>query len=342
MNPVRSAVAFALCASGSVIFVSLLEGTLLGERALRYGDSTFLQRPYTDNISTILDFAIFDPLAIYFMLNASRAISKSYAHFRKGTEQALIHRSALALVSAVVGLSAMWFYFDGFVGSTIFTESFAMGPDGRAKVSLTGWVIFAATSFFLALTTYVSIEYGRYVLFVSTLKADNLGFNLPPSPSEDVSIAIKPCVYAAYFLFVVFIIIAIFVIRDFLQLGLHESRRVWVFIPYILACLTTFLPFWHLHRLMRELKERIIAANNRVIEEDLRRKPARSGCTDRFDAIDPRKLIDAAGRIEQLQDFYRSINVWPASARAFLLPNMSIVVSVVTVGMKLVDSLKAP
>lgn len=343
MNPARWAIAFALGASGFAILASLLEGTLLAERVLRYGDATFLQRPYRDNISTILDFAIFDPLAIYFMLEAGRGFRKSYARFRKDLEQPLFHRRALVLVSMVVGISAMWFYFNGYIGSTIFTESFAVGPEGRAKVSFTGWTIFAATSTFLSLTTYMAIEYGRYVLFVRTLRAEDLGFNLPPNPSENVSIAIKPCMHAANFLLVIFVIIAIFVIRDFLQLGLHESRRVWLLIPYILACLTTFLPFWHLHRLMQEQKERIIEANNAVIEKELRRKPdAGTDSVERFYAIDPRKLIAAVDRIEKLQDFYKSINVWPASASALLLPNMSIVISIVTLGMKFVDSVKGP
>jgi hypothetical protein len=236
----------------------------------------------------------------------------------------------------------MWFYFKGYVGSTIFTESFTIGSDGRATVSLAGWVIFAATSIFLSLTIYMAIEYGRYVLFIRTLKAEDLGFNLPPNPSENVSIAIKPCVHAAYFLFVIFVIMAIFIIRDFLQLGLHESRRVGLLLPYILACLTTFLPFWHLHRLMQEQKERIIKVNNKVMEDELRRKPqtGTTGSAERFDAIDPRKLIDAVGEIEKMQDFYKSINVWPVSARALLLPNVSIVISVVTLGLKLADSMK--
>lgn len=344
MNPARCAIAFALAASGLVILASLLEGTLLTENVLRYGDAIFLQRPYKNNISTILDFAIFDPLAIYFMLEAGRGFRRSYARFDKDIELPRFHRRALALVSVVVGISTMWFYFKGYIGSTIFTESFAVGPDGRAQVSLTGWTIFAATSAFLSLTTYMALEYGRYVLFVRTLRAEDLGFNLPPNPSENVSIAIKPCVHAAYFLLVIFVILAGFIIRDFLQLGLHESRRVWLLLPYILACLTTFLPFWHLHRLMQDQKERIIRANNEVIEEELRRKPdsGATGSAERFDAIDPRKLIDAVGRIEKLQDFYKSINVWPASARALLLPNLSIVISIVTLGTKLVDSVKGP
>ncbi len=344
MSPARCAIAFALSASGLVILASLLEGTLLAEKVVRYGEATFLQRPYRDNISTILDFAIFDPLAIYFMLEAGRGFRKSYAHFGENLEQPLFHKRALALVSVIVGVSAMWFYFKGYIGSTIFTESFEVGPDGRAKVSLTGWIIFAVTSTFLSFTTYMAIEYGRYVLFIRTLKAEDLGFNLPPNPSENASIAIKPCVNAAYFLLVIFAIIAVFIIRDFLQLGLHESRRVWLLLPYVLACLTTFLPFWHLHRLMQEQKERIIKANNNVIEEELWRKPdsAGTGSAQRFNEIDPYKLMDAVGRIEKLQDFYKSINVWPASARALLLPNMSIVISIVTLGMKLVDSAKTP
>lgn len=334
--------AFGLVASATVVAASLFEGTLLRERIVGTGANSFAQHPYIHNVSTILDFALLDPLAIYFMLKARESFKNSYTHFRKPGDLAVYHKIGLALTAVALGISAMWLYYQGYIGSTVFTEAFFMDASGRAAVSLTGWVIFVATSAFLSLLAFVTFEYGNYVFFVRRLGPEDLKFGLPPNPGRDIEIAIKPCVYAMYVLVVLFIILAIIVVRDFWQLGFHESRRTWLLAPYLLVCLVTFLPFWHLHRVMSAQKKQIIDANNSLIEVKLRpshsRNPRKS--SDASIPIDPQKLIESLDQMSKLQTFYKSITVWPSNASDLLLPNLSAIISIVALGLKVIDSMR--
>jgi hypothetical protein len=223
------------------------------------------------------------------------------------------------------------------------TEAFIANQDGRVKVTVTGWIIFVITSGFLSFLVYMTFEFGNYILFVRRLTVKDFEFCLPPRVSVDISIAVRPCVYATYVLLTLFIILAIFVIRDFWQLGLEASRRIWLLAPYILACSVAFLPFFHLHRIMAAQKQEIIAANNRLIEQDIRLAdaPRAKGGTDiQYLNIDHRKLLHSVDSIEKLQKFYQSIRVWPSDTTTLFLPNMSILVSVATLTFKVIDSVK--
>jgi hypothetical protein len=330
---------FGILASTLVASASWLEGTLATERLIQVGRVTFAQRPYVQNVSTILDFAVFDPLAIWFIVKAKNGFGLSYVHFQKSATLPPYHRAGIALIAAVLSVSAMWFYYKGFVGGTVFTEAFAPGPNGKAEVSTVGWLIFGVTATFLYLIATSVAEYGNYLLFVRRIGPSDIRFSLPPFVSADVEIAIGPCVYVAYALAVLFVVLALFVIRDFWQLGLHRSRRVWLFAPYLAISLVTFLPFWHLHRVMSEQKRELIDANNGVIERAIKIDTRRHG-----EPVDARALIDSVDRIERLQVFYKMIPVWPSNSRTLFIPNLSLAVSGVTLVLKIIDSMgiKAP
>jgi hypothetical protein len=341
-TPVQMALAFAVLASGLVAAASLLEGTLLDEKTLRVGAQVYVQHPYVANLSTILDFALFNPIAIYFLWDARQGFKRAYAHFEKDGGLPQVHQAALPFVSAVVGLSTMWFYYDGFVGGHVFTEAFVPDSAGRAVISLTGYLIFVATALFLALLFYAIIQFGAYAVFVRSLGPKDFKFCLPPQVSREIEIAVRPCISATYVLTAIFGILVIFVIRDYWQLGLHRSTRIWLLAPYLLTCLVAFLPFWHLHRIMAEQKSQLIEVNNCVLERDV--LPSSDlethRAAERFFSIDPHRLIASVDRIQRLQLFYASIRVWPTRPGALFLPNMSVLVSGVTLTLKLVESFR--
>lgn len=234
------ALAYGIMASAIVVGTSFLDGTLYSERTVHYGSAAFIQYPYIYNVSTILDFAVFNPIAIFFLLKARSGFSLAFRHFKKGGAMSPFNQFGIIFVSIVVGFSAMWFYFQGFVGRTFFLESFAVGPEGTAVITFTGWAIFVFTSVFISLVVLVTIEVGNYVLFVRSLKDDDFRFALPPNVSEDIRIAVTPCIYAMYILATLFIVLSVFIFRDFYQFDIRESRRVWLFAPYVISCLVAF------------------------------------------------------------------------------------------------------
>lgn len=320
--------------------VSFFEGSLYYERTVNYNGVSLIQLPYICNNSTILDFLIFNPLAIFFLIKAKVGLARSYQHFNGGRAMSPYNQAGITIMSIAVGFSAMWFYFQGFVGRTFYTESFVAGPDGTAIISLTGWAIFFFTALFMSFLFLVAFEYGNYLLFVRSLTTDKFRFTLPPNISEDIKIAIKPCLYATYVLVTLFFVLLFFIFRDFYQFQIRESRRVWLFGPYIIACLIAFLPFWHLHQVMSARKNEIINSNNDAIEKDITNfDGAEIGSNKK---INPQKLALAVNKIEKFQLFYKSIPVWPTSANALLIPNMSVVFSAITLGYKIVSAFYMP
>lgn len=336
-NPRSLAIAYGILASTIAGGVSFLDGTLYGERTIHYGGATFTQYPYIYNVSTILDFALLNPIAICFLLKARSGFVRAFHHFKKGEPMSQFNKVGVIFVSIAVGFSAMWFYFQGFVGKTFFTESFAIGSTGTAVITCTGWAIFVFTSVFISLVVLATIEFGNYVLFIRNLGTDDFRFSLPPGVSEDIRIAVIPCTYVAYVLATLFVVLSVFIFRDFYQFDIRESRRVWLFAPYVIACLVAFLPFWHLHQVMTARKDTIIETSNSAIERDI----SDSGDAAHGAGIDPQKLTQAVDKIDKLQSFYGSIPVWPVSAKTLALPNLSFLVSSMTLLYKIAETFHA-
>ena len=339
LEPYMGAMAFGVFASAIAAGISFFDGTLVNEKVINHAGNAFIQYPYIRNISTIFDFAIFDPIAIFFLLNARRGFKTAFQHFEKNDAFTPFHQVAIILVSIILGLAAMWFYFKGLIDRNIYTESFAPGANDRTIITTAGWAIFIFTSAFIALVALVTIEFGNYILFVRQLGVDRFRFTLPPNISADIKIAASPCVHAAYVLATLFFTLAIFVIQDAYQFDIRESRRVWLLAPYVIACIITFLPFWHLHKVMSERKKIIIDNNNEAIEKDITTTDRDS--LEAWAQIDPNKLSQFIDKIRDLQSFYDIIPVWPVSVRVLFVPNLSFVISVVTLLYKLANTLYA-
>jgi hypothetical protein len=332
------ALSYGIVASTIVAACSFFQGTLYLDKVVNVGGKIVAQHPYIENVSSILDFAFLNPIAIYFLLSAKNGFEDAYSRFRAGRRTSLFDRVGLATVSIAVGISAMWFYFRGFLRSKFFTEAFEPTSTGVVTISITGWAIFAATAIFISLVAFMTIEFGNYILFVRHLDTRDFRFRLPPNVSDDVKAAVTPCINVAYVLATLFAILVIFIFRDFVQFEIRQSWRVWLFAPYILACLITFLPFWHLHNVMAKQRSEIIQANNSVIEEEMW---AQDDATAHGQKIDPKKLIVSVDKIERLQLFYNSIPIWPTRADALLIPNISVAISLATLAYKIFDSVKA-
>ena len=330
----RIALVYALLASILVVATSLYEGTFWNEKKHFFDNVEYVQHSYRNNTSTIIDFALLNPLAIYFILLSLAGFKKAYAHFQRGGELPLYHKYGSIVLSAAVGISTMWFYYSGFIGQTFFTAAFEPDAQGVAFVSMTGWLIFIFTSAVIALLFYSGIEFGNYVLFVRRLTQSDVEFRLPPTVSIDIRTAVTPCVQASYVLTTLFVMILVFVFRDFVQFQIHHSNRLWLLAPYILMCLVLFLPFRHLHRLMKENKEQIVEQNNLEIEKSI----GMNG--ENASSIDSSKLIKSIDNIGKLQVFYNTIPVWPTRGDVMLLPNISFGLSVLTIMYKIIDALR--
>lgn len=328
LKPWKVATIYAFIATGVTVAFSVYEGTFWRPVVHKIASVDVIQHPYIQNFSTIADFAVLNPLAIYFLLNANLGYQDTFRHFGKGGDVATFHKAGLAVVAAVVGFSTMRFYFDGFVGETFFTAAFEPSLDTGAVISYTGWAIFWFTAVPIALLTYSLFTFSNYVFFLLHLKHSDFEFRLPPAVSSDFKIAIAPCVQSSYMLTTLFVILAIFILRDFIQYNIEESRRIWLLVPYILACIVLFIPFAHLHRLMKQKRDEVIDQGNTPLEIDL---GIQSTNGDHTKDLNNTKLMNSIDQIQKLQSFYASIPTWPTGGNAILLPNISFLLSVLTI-----------
>lgn len=317
----------------TVIF-SAAEGTLVTEHRFTVGGEEVIQHQYAKNISTILDFALLNPLAIFFILKARAGYDEAFSHFKRDGGLSAYHKIGLAFVSVVVGVSSMWFYFSSFIGQDFYTEAFAPDGDAGARVTMTGWAIFTFTAPVIAIIAFAIFEFGNYLRFVITLDKNEFAFRLPPAMADDLKIAVRPCIYAAYVLFILFVVLGVFLIRDYLQYDIEESQRVWLLVPYIGACLIVFIPFYHLHQIMKSLRSGVVEGSTRIIEkrlglEELDHTFGRS--------VNGEELIQSVDEIHKLQAFHASIPTWPTTTGVVFLPNLSFVISVLALLYKLFE-----
>ncbi len=334
-EPWKLAIVYAILASGAAVSTSLYEGSFWEPLEIQLGGTRVVQQPYIQNFSTILDFALLNPIAIFFVLKANAGYRSSFEHFGLNGDIAIFHKVWLSLVAVVVACATMKFYFDGFVGQDFYSAAFAPTVSEGASITITGWIIFVFTSIFIAIIIYAIFEFSNYTFFVLRLEENKFSFRLPPSFSSDFKIAVAPCVHVYYLLTTLFVILVIFVLRDYIQLGIDESRRVWLLAPYILACIVVFVPFAHLHRIMKRLRDRVIEQSNAPIEQEI-------GLKDKLKIkdvnLDNTKLLNSIDKIQKLQSFYGSIPIWPASKNMLLIPNISFILSLFTILYKIIHS----
>jgi hypothetical protein len=337
ISPALVAILYGVLATSISIGISLNEGIFWVEKSVTVDGTTAIVYPFSQNTSTILDFALLDPLAIFFIFRARRLYKVSYAHFRKPAAITPFHAVGLSILSAAVGIAAMWFYFKAFIGGTFYTESFVPGPLGGAVISATGWAICIATIVALALLFYACAEFVAYLFFLLSLGQDDFTFRLPPTVGDDFKIAIAPCVEVAYVLTTLFAIICLFIFRDFYQFQITNSNRIWWLGPYMLVCAIVFIPFAHLHRLMKRQRDSMIEDGNQEIERNIW---ANSGDKIERSKLDTSKLIGSIDHIQKLQSFYATIPVWPMNLKDLFLPNASFIISFMTISYKIIDAMK--
>ena len=328
------AVTYGVLATLITLAFSAAEGTLWVEQRFSIKGEDVVQYPYVRNVSTILDFAVLNPLAIFFTLKAREGYQSAFSHFKKGGEIPAYHKFGLAFVSGMVGVSTMWFYFSSFIGQDFYTEAFAPNGDAGARVTITGWSIFVFTAPVIAIIAFAIFEFGNYLRFVIALDAKEFAFRLPPAMADDFKIAVKPCIYAAYILFILFVVLAVFLIRDYLQYDIEESQRIWLLAPYMCACLIVFIPFFHMHQIMKSLRSEVVEGSTRLIEKRL----GLQGLDHAFETnVDGEELIKSVDEIQKLQAFHASIPTWPTTSGAVFLPNLSFVISVLALLYKMFE-----
>ncbi|MCY7296267.1 hypothetical protein [Alteromonas sp. a30] len=333
LSPSSIAILYCLVASISVGLASYFEGTLIDDVKLIINEKEVIQYAYAKNHSTIINFLLLNPLAIYFLLKSQSGYAQSYRYFKHKWELPYYHSIGMVVISAIVGTGLMHFYYKGFIGGVFFTAAFEPNSQGKAEVSVTGALIFLWTSLYMSFLCFSSIIYGRYILFIRDRKVAEFGISLTKTVHRSISVAIAPCVYIMYALTTLFVVLCIFILRDYVQFNIDESRRIWLLAPYLLMGLCSALPFFHLHNVMTFQKTAILNKSTSEAEKRF----LDGAISPNWSSLDLDRVVSVAELIEKSTKFCDNLRVWPVHFQTLTIPNISFAISLLTLSYKIVS-----
>ncbi|UAA38704.1 hypothetical protein KIH87_18905 [Paraneptunicella aestuarii] len=332
-SPIFISLCYCLASSLSVVCSSFFEGTLLVDNLKVVNGINITQHAYVNNYSTIINFVLLNPLGIYFLLNAENGYKQSSIYFQNEMAFSKYHKLGLTVLSSMIGSSLMYFYFDGFIGGNFFTAAFEPDGDGKAVVSITGIFIFFWTALYMSFLFYNCIRYGQYILYIRERNIQEFGISLSTKVHRSIAIAIYPCVQVMYAITTIFLVMIIFMFRDYIQFEIDESRRVWLFAPYLLVGICSALPFFHLHKIMAAQKEVIVNKSANEVE----RRFLNNAVSTNWQSIKLDNILKAADSMDKTEKLSNILKVWPVQLKTLTMPNISFAISLFTLMYKLLS-----
>jgi hypothetical protein len=254
------------------LILSLTTSVLFAMRQGHLATSPDGVQPFARNYSTLVDFALLDPLVIFFVLRSMRAAQKL------GVREL----GWWAAVAGILGVLGMALYVHSFVdirpGETAHLD--ALIPKAEwSGVSGTGWVVFAWTALFIGLCFGGLISQAFYLRRLYRLPRLESYQPLHEDDAAGVRAEVQPAIDFLGAMFSCLLIFAMFYLQDHYINHMDASVRLQLgLFVYILIATPLFLtPCWKLHLLM--CKER----------EDMAR-----GVDRRFKQLWPRVLADSS------------------------------------------------
>ena len=309
------ALIFGFCATTSSVIAAYWEGRLFSVEYIKSsGGDVLTILPFDRNISTLLDFILLNPFVIYFLQRARiQQITVRKYLGAKNTPQ--YHQFGVLILSAVFGIYAMKFYVQG---SQFYDATMVPNVKGQITITVTGWIVYSWTALYIAGLIYAAIQHGAYVTCIVGLERKAIPYTpFHPDQAGGVRFMMDPSLSFGYAMTGLLLTFVVFILQD--RIYHIESNRLLGFVAYILIAAPFFgLPFYHLHRLMKEHRDDYLF-------EALDHVTPISVATERL--RDPKMLKEHVAAIENV-DKYRKIvlsfPVWPMPISLTLSPAGSI------------------
>ncbi|MDV7341513.1 hypothetical protein RYZ26_18025 [Terasakiella sp. A23] len=289
------------------------EGTLLDPVKISYQGRDLVLHPYIHNFSTLIDFALLNPLAIFFILRARRHRVTVSEKVSKSLGVSTYHYIGISILCALLAFMAMRFYVGGFLVGDYFSETIGLGPDNKPFITITGWIVFTWTWLFIAVLFWGCAEQGIHVFDIVRWNKDDIQYH--PFDSDEAGgqkFLMVPSLHFTYAMISVLMIFVVFYVQDSVA-QIEESNRLWGFGIYLLIVGPLFsIPFMKIHRLMYAHRKQILKKAYDVLDPK-----------DEKSADDPvNHYLKVAERYKALAE---SLPVWPLSWKNYGLPVASLV-----------------
>jgi hypothetical protein len=259
-SPFTAATTYAVLATGTSLLVAALERRLVGTTSIQWGQEQFVIRPFLSNFSTLLDFAILNPLVIYFLLRSRLIVVTEplLAVDNTPADRALQWFASLSCVALTIVL--MIAYSHSFVYGGFYDAVVSISDQGKCFITWTGYVVY----FWTGLMTYVvlmgAINQVSYVVRICRLRPADLFYDpMHEDGAAGLSVLAKPAIEMTIASLCLLTIGLVFWVYDRIMLDAPMTDRtasIGIFTAIVFPLFA--IPIARLHFVMRELRSGLL------------------------------------------------------------------------------------
>jgi hypothetical protein len=311
-SPLTAAATYGVLATGTSLIAAAFEQRLIGTTFVQWGHTQLEIHPLLSNFSTLLDFAILNPLVIYFLLRSRLiVVTEPLLAVRNSlADKALQWFASLSCVALTVVL--MIAYSHSFVYGDFFDAVVAISNQGECFVTVTGWVVY----FWTGLITYIvligAINQVSYVVRICRLRPADLFYDpMHEDGAAGLSMLAKPAIEVTKASLSLLMIGLVFWVYDRIMIGAPLTNRTVSIALFTAIVFPLFaVPIARLHFLMCELRGGLLRSMCGGEPRCLRHVGLFMGSGVR-DAQSIRRLAEEIEATEKLRNAILSFPTWP-------------------------------
>jgi hypothetical protein len=176
-SPLSAAVAYSFLATSTSLTAAAIEHRLVGNTQIYWGHEHLVVHPFLSNFSTILDFAVLNPLVIFFIFRSRQLVVAEPLLSGSDTSADRLLRWFASLACTVLAVVIMLSYSKSFLLGKFFDAIVAISDQGACFVTVTGWIVFFWTGLFTYIVLTGAINQVSYVVRVCRLRRDDLFYD---------------------------------------------------------------------------------------------------------------------------------------------------------------------
>lgn len=256
-TPASAATAYGMLASMTSFAAAAAERRLISGAEVYWGSQHLSVHPYLSNLSTILDFALLNPLAILFLLRSRKIIASDARLSQSDTRGDNILRWIVSLSSVVLAVLLMAAYSKSFLYGRFFDAIVTVSDDGHSFVTITGWVVFFWTGLFTYILISSALSQVTYVVRIARLQTADLPYDpLHEDGAAGLRILAAPAMEFTKASLVVLVIGVVFWVYDrIMTTAVLTDRAASIAIFTAIVFPLFAIPIARLHYLMCDLRE---------------------------------------------------------------------------------------
>lgn len=317
-SPLSAATTYGVLAISTSLIAAAAEGRLTGGSQVLWNGHHLIVHPFLSNVSTLLDFAVLNPLTIFFLLRSRQIAIEEPLMMAGGTPADRRLHWFASLSCVVLAVVLMVAYAHSFLYGNFFDAVVTMSEDGECFVTVTGWIVLFWTGLFTYALLMGALNQVSYVARICRLRPAEVTYDpLHEDGAAGLRILARPAIEftkASACLLMAGIVIWIY---DRVMMKSMLTDRTASIAIFILIVFPLFaIPITRLHRLMCDLREELLRS---VIGREFRGLRRMALFTNRrLRRRSLRDLADEVDATEKLRNTILSFPIWPMPTQTLL------------------------